>query len=925
MHRKKFIKKTAASFFVLNSLSVFDLFSSTMSNSSSLFDKSDLGEIDGSLRAEFNTLVDWLMENGWINFLLKNTNQTTIAWKEDIKLCSELSCIIRTKDNGFDDFGGNKLIELGNPSLSLLYHALASPRVKDKSILAYPTIEQLDTLENFIYGLKKWEDYIIPDDKKHLHLMVLAYEYRPAFKTPTFDPNHKLNNNKYAQLVYSRTGIARIGNKEYNYESENRCFTNLPLEKKDEKQIAVSPARYGLFLVELVTVKENLKDSIKLMNYQDAEKTNLGDRHFIKPIRKLFNNSLFDIQFAEYHLNEKLYKLTQFDIDGEKFEFPATADINSAPFRRVNCSLDSGTKLSCHSTDKEMVCLQRVGNSAILYSYPNELVRKAIQNEKFLYFKVPPKWEVGKSKLSNRRYNSFKVSEKKSKDANDAIWTDFIYRRDRRTSRFRVPKNAPLFLNIKYQIDSSGNSDGVHIDNSSLQKTINEGDYYAQLFEDSICDGSVSAKITYPIISDDQKLKIQSELKKIGVVSPAFSLVTAPDFFPYMDSNDIRSYYFNNQYKIDGHFLEGGSINLSGVRQRGNPQLKDAFTGQVAFKNSFHLDKSFDTLVAVVANNESEAFKNESSFEINYCRDYKSSSFLPDTGTGIFFPGWDVTYSTDNKENITNPFLATVGLGSPFPEDMKLCAAANGMWPVESPDAGRTFQGSLEPFPLYGKPSTSVPLMDNEIGYHRNSPYGKIRGETFGWDGEQGPFLKKDDAHKKVYVNFTDIGRADYVANILDPKIGFDMSRLRGLESKELIKRMECLKEAIKKISKGKRKKLPEFTKYWLVSAEVVNDWSKGATGNGIASNLIGSDNNWATKPDGLIGSGYFFVFAIIKKDDEGVFDDALSKRKNQEVEKIAICKIAKQDLSTETIIKWILLDTSKLPSNGNQITVWKD
>lgn len=67
------------------------------------------------------------------------------------------------------------------------------------------------------------------------------------------------------------------------------------------------------------------------------------------------------------------------------------------------------------------------------------------------------------------------------------------------------------------------------------------------------------------------------------------------------------------------------------------------------------------------------------------------------------------------------------------------------------------------------------------------------------------------------------------------------------------------------------------------------------------------------------------FEFAIIKKDDEGVFDDALSKRKNQEVEKIAICKIAKQDLSTEINIKWILLDTSKLPSNGNQIIEWKD
>lgn len=946
MNRNEFIKKTAASFVVLNSLSVFDLFSSTMSRPSTLFDESELAKLDDSLRAEFTALVKWLKDNKWEAFLLKNINQTTISWNENIKLCSELSNITRTKENGFDDFGGNKLIELGNPSLSLLYHALASPRVKDKSILAYPSIEQLDTLENFIYGLKKWEDYSLPTDKKNLHLMVLAYEYRPAFKTPTFDPNHRLNNNKYAQLVYSRTGIARIGNKDYNYDLENRCFTNLPIAKKDEKQIAITPARYGLFLVELATVSESSNDSIKLMNYQDVEKTNLGDRHFIKPVRKLFNNSLYNIEFAEYHLNEKLYKLTQFDIDGEKFEFPVTADINSAPFRRVNCSDDTGTILSCNTTNESMVSLVRVGNSILLSSTPNELVRKATQNGKYLYFKVTPKWE--ENHLSNRRYAAFKVTDKKSKDVNDAVWTDFIYRRDRRTSRFRAPKNAPLFLNIKYQVQEDGNNEGIHIDNNLLEKTICDGNYFAQLFEDSICEGSISAKIIYPVVTDSRELKIQSYLKNLSDVLPAFSLVTAPDFFPYMDSNDIRSYYFNNRYITDGHFLEGGTINLSGIRQRGNPQLKDPFTGQVAFKDSYLLDKSFDTLMAVVSNTEKSSIGYHREYAVNYCRDYKSTSFLPDTGTGIFFPGWDVTYSSESKDGIRNPFLATIGLGSPFPEDMKLCAAANGMWPVASPDAGRTFQGSLEPFPLLGKPSTSVPLMDDEIGLHANSPHVIEHGQTqcYGWDGEQGPFLKKDKTTNKVFVNFTDIGKADYVENILDPTIGFDMSKLRGLESEQLIRRMDSLKDAIRKISPNRRKKkrLPEFTKYWLVGAEIVQNWQNGANAYCIPNTLIGTNNNWAKQPEaGLSGSGYLFAFVITKdkkkcKDeckvnceckcvdnDTSEYDNTTSKRRNQEVEKIAICKVAKQDLSSQTNIKWVLLKTNNLPNDGNEITEWKD
>jgi len=946
MERKDFIKKTAASFVALNSLSVLDLFSSTISSPSTPIIESDLAKIDDSLRAEFTALVKWLKDNKWEDFLLKNINQTTILWNEDLKLCSEISNITRTKVNGFDDFGGNKLIELGNPSLSLLYHALASPRVKDKSLIAYPTIEQLDTLENFIYGLKKWDESLFANKKREFHLMVLSYEYRPAFKTPTFDPNHRLNHNKYAQLVYSRTGISRIGNKDYNYDSENRCFTNLPLTKKDEKQIAVTPARYGLFLVELVTVNESSNDSIKLMNYQDVEKTNLGRRHFVKPIRKLFNNSLYDIQFAEYHLNEKLYKLTQFDIDGERIEFPVTADINSAPFTRVNCSDDSGTTLPCNTTNENMVKLERFGNSVLLISTPNELVRKAKQNGKYLYFKVAPKWE--ENHLSNRRYAAFKVTDKKSKDVNDVIWTDFIYRRNRRTLRFRTPKNAPLFLNIKYQVQQDGDKDGIHIENNQLEKTICDGNYFAQLFEDSICDGSISAKFIYKIITETKQLKIQSDLKKLSDVFPAFSLVTAPDFFPYMDSNDIRSYYFNNKYKPDGHFLEGGSLNLSGIRQRGNPQLKDPFSGQVAFKDSYLLDKSFDTLMAVVSNSEKSSTENRRDYTVNYCRDYKSTSFLPDTGTGIFFPGWDVTYSTERKEDISNPFLSTVGLGSPFPEDMKLCAAANGMWPVASPDAGRTFQGSLEPFPILGKPSTSVPLMDDEIGLHVNSPHVSEHGQTqcYGWDGEQGPFLKKDKSTNKVFVNFTDIGKADYVQNILDPNIGFDMSKLRNLESQELIKRMDCLKEAIIKISlnKSKKKRRPEFTKYWLVGAEIVQDWQNGASAYCIPNTLVGINNNWVKQSEeGLAGSGYLFAFVITKvkkkckdecednckckcvDDDISEYDSPTSKRRNQEVVKIAICKVAKRDLSSESKVKWVILDTSKLPNDGNKITEWKN
>lgn len=928
MNRNEFIKKSAVTFVTLNTLSVFDLFSSNSILRKEKITALDLNPIDTGLTDPFQKLVQWLKDKKWEDFLLKNTNLQSINWSDNEKLCEALTSIKKEEYNGFDDFGGNKLIEPGNPSLSLLYHALASPRVKDSTILDYPTIDQLDILENFIYASKKWDDYFVGINeyaKKNLHLMVLAYEYRPAYKTPAFDPNHKLNYDdsmprkvsKYAQLVFSRTGIARIGNQNINYDKESRCFTNKPIADTDIKQIAVTPARYGLFLVELVEIESNLNDKIKLMNYQNADLKYRRNRFFIRPIRKIFSDKIGNVEFAEYHLNEKLYKLTQFELDGQKFEFPTTADFSAAPFKRINCTNDSGAMLPCHSTDDNLVSLTRLGDSVLLSSTPNDLVRFAKQNNKPLYFKVPPKWE--ENNTSNRRYSAFKVTDKKTKEVNDVIWTEFILRERRRTTRFRAPKNAPLFLNIKYQVDV--NDSITHIANNSSECTIDGGNYNASLFEDSICDGSVSARITFNTVSENEKTEIQSKLRQFGDVFPAFSLVTAPDFFPYSDSNDIRAYYSKYKHKMDSHFLEGGSINLSGIRQRGNPQLKDPYTGQNAFKNSFKVDKSFDTLVAVVSNNEKETISTVGGFEINFNRDYKNTSFLPDTGTGIFFPGWEVTYSTENKADVNNPFLATVGLGSPFPEDMKLCAAANGMWPVASPDAGRTFQGSLKPFKILGKPSTSVPLMDDEIGIHANSPHAQKDSSliSHGWDGEQGPYLVKDNA--EVYVNFTDVGRADYVANILDSNIGFDMSKLRELDSREIILRMECLRIAILKLTPSGKKKHPERTKYWLVSAEKVNNWSSGANAYGIPDNLIGNNNHWAKSSDGLNDSGYLFAFA--KTVDNGLLkelENPNSKRRNQIVKEVAICKIEKQNLDSNENVKWIKLMANKLPFNSSNL-----
>ena len=56
---------------------------------------------------------------------------------------------------------------------------------------------------------------------------------------------------------------------------------------------------------------------------------------------------------------------------------------------------------------------------------------------------------------------------------------------------------------------------------------------------------------------------------------------------------------------------------------------------------------------------------------------------LPDDAAGIFHPGWDVGLTFNSVfEHLINDTL-----GSPFPEDVKLCAAISSYWPGVVPDA----------------------------------------------------------------------------------------------------------------------------------------------------------------------------------------------------------------------------------------------
>lgn len=881
------------------------------------------------IKTNFTELLVWLKNNKWTDYLAGIVGIELDA--ADTKLQEKLSQQLSNLNTipGFEDFAGSKLIEAGRPSMSLLYHALASPRVRPVlngqpfNEKQYPTIAQLDALEDYIFSM---QIFTHPLDKlpENYILAVFAYEYRPAYKTPDSAP--------YADIVFSRTGIARIGEYRKNYDAEKRCFINEPENQTNKKSSAVTPARYGLFLAKVLPCR-----SVKLYSEESRDYKGfifVKQRSFLQPIRKIFD---FDqmigggkLVFYESHLNEKLRKLA---VNGN-VEIPGPFKKDEAPFIKISKSNSDANP--ANGPYSRLVDIEKQGSSLLVSSVPAKLINVAVQNGKIIGVKVN---EVkGKKFTSDRRYTSFKILEHRGKDISDYILSEGVFARYKPT-RFSAPRNAPMFLNIRNKVDDDATqyqNMGAHTEN--FEHEINTGGYCTALFEDNICEGSISCKI---------KTNSTSYLRT--KILPAYSMVAAPDFFPFVDSYDLVEY----DKQSDSSFLEGGIENLSYCRLGPNPEIQDPTKEeqQTAFpyrkttntpeyqqateekNNLFVNDIEFnvsDTMLAIISSAGTPVntkYTGSKAYQSPQFRDYLATSYLTDTAAFVFAPGWEASYSSlDNDTN--HVFLATFGLGSPFPEDMKLCAAANGMWPVASPDAARTFQGSLEALPTPKAilkltdetvPPTAIPLLDVEIGIHKghpalNDPKTGLT-ECFGWDGEQGPFIEYHN--DQFMINFTDIGRADYVENVLNPKVGFNMSMLRYIDCKELINRIECLRKCKLKVE-GKKYR---YSKLWLISAEKVADWNKGALALGVPENLAGTSKNWVTEAKKDIqGSGYLYVFAapvyepnLDPKDYQWI--EPKSKRRRMAFTKLIVCQV------TVDNIAWCQLD--KLPVTGPASITW--
>ena len=708
-------------------------------------------------------------------------------------LAGELSkerAIDRAVD-GFVDFDplGRRAIEPGDPARSLLYHALASPDVhptlnKGSAIADkdYPTWDQLDVIENYIYSLAPLSE----QDLKDAVVGVFAYEYRPKEAT-----THR----QFADMVFSRMGIARVGTSEAVYKGAERAYTSVT---GTAGKIGVLPARYGAFLARKV---QGVRD-ISLLGDESVS----GDdrRTFLLPFRKLFSgtecipNHNIQVLFREHHRAEKLRRIVQAVQqinEGKGNCVPKEFDTSKPPFIR-------------QSPDPELVRLTNVGDSVTISAPPHPLVRRAEQNVKGkmlpVMFRVPAEAKIVGDIVNRqspdagagvyRHYTGLQLPAGNMGLLNEG-WANILGRAD---SQSRFARNYPFFVYIREEVEywdgklvDEGYVDLNKLDDAAFYKYVKNGIYHATMFEDNTSDGCVAAFV--------------DGLGGNHESYPAFSVVAPVTFFPRALELDLERWTLQNP----GMFHQGDSRPLCQGRFYANPSivLPDR-EGRPGAGPAF---READNTIAAVVGKSPRA--GAPPMDGSALRKVFRTSFLTDAASNVFFPGWDVTIANKSGDpNDGSFFYTTYGMGSPYPEDVKFCAAANGFWPTASPDAGRTFHRHDSP--------TSIFLLDKELGYHPDHPAKK--GDQPGWDGGYGPFFQLDGSGAPG-VNFANLDRLDYVRYALEGRFG--RFQFEDLTSDVLIERMSCQRQCVEALQKeffpqDHDMGVVSKTRLWLVSAE---------------------------------------------------------------------------------------------------------
>lgn len=655
---------------------------------------------------QFRLLLKRLAAKGWSPLLdLLEIDPESPNLREDLLRPLPLSPNELALVPGFGDLApsARRAIEPGSPARSVLFHALASPGVvtdpNGKDLAAFPTPAELDLAENTVFG-------IVPPSLTaliarlggvaNLAVTVFAREYRQAAKTV---------HGKHADMIFSRTGVARIGTTEALWDGRRRAY--VPRKDTDGLfEFRVLPCRYGVYLSvqargdqdDFGPYKFNRAFEISTQFGLDLQPLDRKDEEmdFWVPVHKLFDGEScllghdLAVALEQDHVNEKLRRVHE-----ENMGVPA--------HRRF----DSGFKAP--KTDVAPFLITE-GLAEFLTPNPHgigtlaavvrpSMIEATTINGDQIGTRVPPN-------LQNTLAPSFNIEA--SGNAHP----------------------APEWMHVRSRLLADGTVDDLNkcenvaeiVQKAQVDNTPN---YLAAHYTDFTCDGWIDARVD----------GLGSELSRM---IPAYSLLAAPDFYPHVDQSELLDWWlYRVPTALRNNIWSIPPLTLADQRSAANINLR---------KYGADIRPENRTPTALVGLEGSARTQRSLGSEAQVAR----VSSLPDAAAGIYQPGWDVstdvTFDPGLGEQVLH--LAAYGLGSPFPEDAKLCAALSAYWPGVAPDAARSA----------GRRAIA-PMTDREVGLVKGVP---------AWDGVPGP--RRVTIQGQDYVETDNFDHVDYVTNTLADK-----------------------------------------------------------------------------------------------------------------------------------------------------------
>jgi hypothetical protein len=651
-----------------------------------------------------------LAQHGWAR-LLKAHGLDICADDLQTELSKTLPSLNRGVP-GFEDFAleGLRAIEPHRPAWSLLYHAFASPNVlvepDGTPLTDFPTLPEIEAVEDYLFGIKppSVQDLRVKSDDAPLAIVVFSLEYRTAIGTV---------HQRHADLCFSRTGVARIGTQSSYYDRRARGFTSV---SEDTHQLKVVPCRYAPFIAAQYPGDWESFGPMRFRQIGDLTITDSGvqtstksdaDRQFWVPLHKLFSGAHcirgYDVNVAlkSAHLNQKLRKVHLALLGQGENAGWSEPDLSQPPFSFSDniAEFDKGH-------DAAAWLMAPIVNS--------QLIAPAQYKGRPLTYRVPKNTKTYSSSLNIPAHPS-------------------------------GARSAPEYVHARHEIDPDGKRINLNTVPNVVQR-VHEGGYNAQHYIDFTGDGFVDADC--PCLALEVPRRVA-----------AYSLISPPDYFPFVKQQDLMDWW---QQSVPSDIKATLWPKNPGPPR---PLSDDRYPGNLTFTGKFAATD--DTISAIVSMRDAGRDKPT---VINPVR-FRRVSSLPDRAAGVFAPGWDCSIDRTEEQDPNDDgakilpgvtYLAAYGLGSPFPEDAKLCAALSSFWPAAAPDVTRTF----EP----GKYAVTTPLPDDVIGQGNQRP----------WDGIPGP---KVDPDFQGEVAFHALAYGDWVEAALDAR--FEFGRLSQLQTVE--------------------------------------------------------------------------------------------------------------------------------------------